>query len=56
MQNKTAMTGLPGQEPGQNCQDRAARIGVPAQDCKDKTSRAEQKGEESQKRTGMQGK
>jgi hypothetical protein len=27
---------------------------VPAQDCKDKTTRAEQKGEDSQKRTGIQ--
>jgi hypothetical protein len=46
------MTGLLGHEPGQNCQDRAARIG-PAQDCKDKTTRAEQKAEDSQKRKGM---
>jgi hypothetical protein len=34
-------------------QDRTARIDIPAQDCKDKTTRAEQKGEDSQKRTGM---
>ncbi len=43
-QNKTAMTGLSGKDPG-----------LLAQDCKDKTARAEQKGEDSQKRTGMQG-
>jgi hypothetical protein len=36
------MTGLPGQEPGQNYQDRATRIGLAAQDYKDKTTRAEQ--------------
>jgi hypothetical protein len=47
------MTVLLGHEPGQNCQDRAARIGLPAQDCKDKTTRAKQKGEDSQKRKGM---
>jgi hypothetical protein len=35
------------------CQDRAARIGLPAQDCKVKTARAEQKREDSQKRKGM---
>jgi hypothetical protein len=35
-------------------QDRIARIGLPAQDCKDKTTRTEQKGEDSQKRNGMQ--
>jgi hypothetical protein len=51
----TAMTGLPGQEPDQNCQSRAVRIGLPAQDCKDKTTKAEQKGEDGQKRTGIQG-
>jgi hypothetical protein len=34
-------------------QDRIARIELPAQDCKDKTIRAEQKGEDSQKRKGM---
>ncbi len=28
-QNKTSMTGLLGHEPGQNCQDRAARTGLP---------------------------
>jgi hypothetical protein len=33
--NKTATTGQPGHEPGQNCQYRAARIGLPVQDCKD---------------------
>jgi hypothetical protein len=32
------MTGLLGHEPGQNCQDRAARIELPAQHCKDKTT------------------
>ncbi len=48
-QNKTAMTGLPGHEPGQNCQDMAAWIGLPAQDCKEKTTRSEQKGEDNRK-------
>jgi hypothetical protein len=53
-QNETSMTVLLEHEPRQNCQDRAARIGLPAQDCKDKTTRAEQKGEEdSQKRKVM---
>jgi hypothetical protein len=47
------MTGLLGYEPGQNCQDRDTRIGLPAQDSKDKTTRAEQKREDSQKRKGM---
>jgi hypothetical protein len=47
------MTGHLGQEPGHNCQDRAAKIGLPAQDCKYKTTRAEQKEEDSQKRKGM---
>jgi hypothetical protein len=53
MQNETFMTGLLGHEPGQNRKDRAARIGLPAQNCKDKTTRAEQKGEDSQKRKGV---
>jgi hypothetical protein len=42
------MKGLPVAEPEQNCQDRAARTGLPAQDCKD-TTRADQKGEDSRK-------
>jgi hypothetical protein len=50
IQNRTAMTGLPGQEPAQNCQHRADSTGLPAQDSKDQTTRAEQKGEDSQKR------
>ncbi len=43
------MTGLPGHEPGQNCQDMAAWIGLPAQDCKEKTTRSEKKGEDNRK-------
>jgi hypothetical protein len=57
-QNGTGRTRLPWQEfkyGSQDCQDRAARIGLLAQDCKDWKTRAEQKGEDSQKRTGMQG-
>jgi hypothetical protein len=52
-QNETSMTGLLGHEPGKNCQDRFARIGLPAQDCKDKTTRVEQTGEDRQIRKGM---
>ncbi len=37
------MTALLGHKPGQNCKDRAARIGLPAQDCKDKATRAEER-------------
>ncbi len=43
------MTGLPVGP------DKTAKIWRPAHGCKDKTTRAEQKGEDSQKRTGMQG-
>jgi hypothetical protein len=46
LQNKTARTELTG---------RAARIRLPAQDCKNKTTRVEQKGEDRQKRTDIQG-
>jgi hypothetical protein len=51
LQKRTARKG----QPGQNFQDRDSSIGLPAQNCKDKIARAEQKGEDSQKRTGMQG-
>jgi hypothetical protein len=37
------MTALLRHEPGQNCQDRAARIGLPAQGCKDKPTRQKRK-------------
>ncbi len=32
------MTGLLGHEPGQNCQDTAVMIRLPAQDCENKTT------------------
>jgi hypothetical protein len=45
------MTGLLGHEPGQNCQDRAARIRLPAQDCKDN-----QLGQNRREKTSRKGK
>ncbi len=53
--NKTAMTGLPRQEPGQNFQDKSARIGLPAQAWKDKTYRAERKEKTARKGQAFKG-
>jgi hypothetical protein len=54
-QKGTARKRLPWQDFQDMSQDRTARTGLPSQDCTDKTTRAEQKAEDNQKRTGMQG-